>query len=87
MRKRWTEERRLQRMHADWIVGYLRTNGPKTTREIIEAMNQNDLPIQAHILSRALRKSPFVTCIDKIIIEGQQHSVWAFDVDDTSGNQ
>ena len=32
MRKRWTEERRMQREHADWIVGYLRVHGPMTTR-------------------------------------------------------
>ena len=38
MRKRWTEERRLQREQADWIVGFLRENGPPTTREIIDAM-------------------------------------------------
>ena len=78
MRKRWTEERRLHREHADWIVGYLRTHGPQTTREIIQALEQEGRPVQAHILSRALRKSPFVTCIEKRIIDGLQQSVWAF---------
>ena len=82
MGKRWTEERRMQREHADWIVGYLRTHGPMTTRSIIEALYSEGRPVQAHILSRALRKSPFVTCIDKIVVDGQQQSVWAFQIDE-----
>lgn len=82
MRKRWTEERRLQREHADWIVGYLRIHGPQTTREIIQALEREGRPVQAHILSRALRKSPFVTCVEKRIVDGQQQSVWAFQIDD-----
>ncbi|MEC7253972.1 MAG: hypothetical protein VXV89_03305 [Candidatus Thermoplasmatota archaeon] len=82
MRKRWTEERRLQREHADWIVGYLRTHGPPPTREVIHELEQDGPPVQAHILSRALRKSPFVTCIEKRIVDGQQQSVWAFHIDD-----
>jgi thiamine phosphate synthase YjbQ (UPF0047 family) len=82
MRKRWTEERRLQREHADWIVGYLRIHGPQTTREIIQALKQEGRPVQAHIMSRALRKSPFVTCVEKRIVNGQQQSVWAFQIDD-----
>ena len=81
MRKRWTKERRMQREHADWIVGYLRTHGPLTTREIIDALTIEGRPVQAHILSRALRKSPFVICIDKIVVDGQQQSVWAFHVE------
>ena len=82
MRKRWTEERRLQREHADWIAGYLRTRGPQTTRDIIQALEQEGRPVKAHILSRALRKSPFVTCVEKRIVDGQQQSVWAFHIDD-----
>ena len=82
MRKRWTEERRLQREHADWIVGYLRIHGPLTTREIIQALEREGRPVQAHILSRALRKSPFVTCVEKRIVDGQQQSVWAFQIGD-----
>ena len=82
MRKRWTEERRLHREHADWIVGYLRTHGPQITREIIQALEREGRPVQAHILSRALRKSPFVTCVEKRIVDGRQQSVWAFHIDD-----
>ena len=82
MRRRWTEERRLQREHADWIVGHLRVHGPLTTREIIQALEREQRPIQAYILSRALRKSPFVVCVEKRIVDGQQQSVWAFHIDD-----
>ncbi|MEC7168147.1 MAG: hypothetical protein VXY42_03680 [Candidatus Thermoplasmatota archaeon] len=81
MRRRWTEERRMQREHAEWIVGYLRVHGPMTTRAIIEALSLEGRPIEAHILSRALRKSPFVSCVDKVIVDGQQQSVWAFQID------
>ena len=81
MRRRWTEERRMQREHAEWIVGYLRVHGPMTTRGIIEALSLEGRPIEAHILSRALRKSPFVSCVDKVIVDGQQQSVWAFQID------
>jgi len=82
MRRRWTEERRMQREHAEWIVGYLRVHGPMTTRAIIEALSLEGRPIEAHILSRALRKSPFVSCVDKVIVDGQQQSVWAFQIDE-----
>ena len=81
MRRRWTKERRMQREHAEWIVGYLRVHGPMTTRAIIEALSLEGRPIEAHILSRALRKSPFVSCVDKVIVDGQQQSVWAFQID------
>ena len=81
MRRRWTEERRMQREHAEWIVGYLRVHGPMTTRAIIEALSLEGRPIEAHILSRALRKSPFVSCVDKVFVDGQQQSVWAFQID------
>ena len=40
----------LQREHADWIVGYLRTHGPQTTREIIQALEQEGRPVQAHLI-------------------------------------
>ena len=71
----------MQREHAEWIVGYLRVHGPMTTRAIIEALSLEGRPIEAHILSRALRKSPFVSCVDKVIVDGQQQSVWAFQID------
>ena len=81
MRRRWTEEKRLQRQQADWIVGYLRKNGPLTTRQIIEALRENDRSVEAHIITRALRKSQFIHQQKRIDIDGESHSVWEFRVD------
>lgn len=81
MRRRWTEEKRLQRQQADWIVGYLRKNGPLTTREIIEALRDHDRSVESHIITRALRKSQFVNLLKRIDIDGESHSVWEFRID------
>ena len=81
MRRRWTEEKRLQRQQADWIVGYLRKNGPLTTREIIEALRDHDRSVESHIITRALRKSQIVNLLKRIDIDGESHSVWEFRID------
>ena len=81
MRRRWTEDKRLQRQQADWIVGYLRKNGPLTTRQIIEALRENNRSVEAHIITRALRKSQFIHLQRRIDIDGESHSVWEFRVD------
>ena len=81
MRRRWTEEKRLQRQQADWIVGYLRKNGPLTTRQIIEALREHDRSVEAHIITRALRKSQFIHLRKRIDIDGESHSIWEFRVD------
>ena len=78
MRRRWTEEKRLQRQQADWIVGYIRRNGPLTTRELIEAMNSEGKTVEAHILNRALRKSPFITS-QLESIDGEDFFMWRFE--------
>jgi hypothetical protein len=70
MGRRWTEERRLQRQQADWIVGYLRKNGPLTTREIIEALRDHERNVESHIITRALRKSQFIHLQKRIDIDG-----------------
>ena len=57
---RWSEERKANREQAEWVVGWLRKNGPATTPEIIRAMEAEGRDVRAHILQRALRKSPFV---------------------------
>ena len=57
---RWSEERKANREQAEWVVGWLRKNGPATTPEIIQAMQAEGRDVRAHILQRALRKSPFV---------------------------
>ena len=56
---RWSEERKANREQAEWVVGWLRKNGPATTPEIIRAMEAEGRDVRAHILQRALRKSPF----------------------------
>ena len=81
MRRRWTEEKRLQRQQADWIVGYLRKNGPLTTRQIIEALRIHDRSIEPHIISRALKKSQFIHLQKRIEVDGESHSVWEFRID------
>jgi hypothetical protein len=82
MRRRWTEEKRLQRQHADWIVGYLRENGPLTTREVIEALRKHGRGVESHVITRALRKSQFIHLKKRIDVDGEFHSVWEFRVDD-----
>ena len=81
MRRRWTEEKRLQRQQADWIVGYLRKNGPLTTRQIIEALRIHDRSIESHIISRDLKKSQFIHLQKRIEVDGESHSVWEFRID------
>ena len=80
MRRRWTEERRLQRQQADWIVGYLRENGPLTTREIVEALRNHDRSVESHIITRALRKSPFITSHIELI-DGEEFFLWRFETE------
>ncbi|RPG80630.1 MAG: hypothetical protein CBC77_000790 [Euryarchaeota archaeon TMED117] len=79
MRKRWTDEKRLQRQQADWIVGYIRKHGPLTTHDLIEAMKAEEKTAEAHILNRALRKSPFITS-NIISKNGKETFVWKFEV-------
>lgn len=81
MRRRWTEEKRLQRQQADWIVGYLRENGPLTTREVIEALRKHGRGVESHVITRALRKSQFIHLKKRIDVDGEFHSVWEFRVE------
>ncbi len=79
---RWSDERKANREQADWIVGWLRTNGPATTPEIIQALEAVGREVRAHILQRALRKSPFVQRIGSV--EGERGTVsrWAWGVEE-----
>ncbi|MGB1484361.1 MAG: hypothetical protein ACPG9E_00010 [Poseidonia sp.] len=78
---RWSDERKANREQADWIVGWLRTNGPATTPEIIEALEAEGRAVRAHILQRALRKSPFVHRIGSQAGEKGTVSLWAWGVE------
>ena len=79
---RWSKERQANREQADWIVKWLQTNGPATTLDILAALEEEHRAIQAHILQRALRRSPFVHKVGTV--EGPRGLVsrWMFSVDD-----
>ncbi len=81
---RWSDERKANREQAEWIVNWLRVNGPATTPEIIGALEAEGRDVRAHILQRALRRSPFVHRIGSK--QGQKGAVslwaWAVEEDD-----
>ena len=81
MRRRWTEERRSNQQQAEWIVAWLRENGPATIRQIVGALNDAGREVKAHILQRALIKSPFVAKAGETNIDGEIHSLWVFSTD------
>ena len=78
MRRRWTEERRQNRIEADWIVAWVRDNGPATIREIVAALEAAGRDVKAHVIRRALQKSQFVEKTGEIEIEGDVHSQYGF---------
>ena len=78
MRRRWTEERRQNRIEADWIVAWLRDNGPATIREIVAALDAAGRDVKAHVIRRALQKSQFIEKTGEIEIEGDVHSQYDF---------
>ena len=82
MRRRWSEERRDNQQQAEWIVGWLRTNGPATTPQIIDALTAEGRDVRAHILQRALRKSPFVHRIGAQQGPKGKVSLWAWGVEE-----
>ena len=78
MGRRWTEERRQNRIEADWIVAWLRDNGPATIREIVAALEAAGRDVKAHIIRRALQKSQFIEKTGEIEIEEEIHSQYEF---------
>ena len=81
VRSRWTDERRQNRVEAEWIVSWLRDNSPATVREIIEALNHNNRDVKPHVIRRALFKSQFVEISGDIQIDGERHTLWSFSGD------
>ena len=79
---RWSDERKANREQAEWIVGWLRTNGPATTPQIIDALTAEGRDVRAHILQRALRKSPFVHHIGAQQGPKGKVSLWAWGVEE-----
>jgi hypothetical protein len=78
-RKRWTAERQRTLKEADWIVGWLRQNGPASTRSIIQAMETEEIELRANVLNKALRKSPFIVHCGYQKLDGVEVSLWDFD--------
>ena len=81
MRRRWSEERRNNQQQAEWIVAWLRENGPATIRQIVGALNDTGREVKAHIIQRALIKSPFVAKAGETNVDGEIHSLWVFSTD------
>ena len=78
---RWSDERKANREQAEWIVRWLRENGPATTPEIITALQDAGRDVRAHILQRALRRSPFVHQEGREAGERGSVSVWSWRVE------
>ena len=78
MRRRWNEERRQNRIEADWIVAWLRDIGPATIREIVQALEAAGRDVKAHVIRRALQKSQFIEKTGEIEIDGEVHSQYEF---------
>ncbi len=78
MRRGWGEERRNNQQQAEWIVAWLRENGPATIRQIVGALNESRREVKAHIIQRALIKSPFICKIGETNVDGEIHSLWGF---------
>ena len=81
MRRRWSVERRNNQQQAEWIVAWLRENGPATIRQIVGALNDAGREVKAHIIQRALIKSPFVAKAGETSVDGEIHSLWVFSTD------
>ena len=78
MGRRWSEERRRNHQQAEWIVAWLRDNGPASIRQIVTALNGAGREVKAHIIQRALLKSPFVAKAGETNLDGEIHSLWVF---------
>ena len=80
MRRRWSDERRSNQQQADWIVAWLRDNGPATIRQIVQALNEAGRDVKAHIIQRALIKSQFVIKSGEINVGDEPQSLWDFSI-------
>ena len=79
---RWSDERKANHEQADWIVGWLRKNGPASTSQIIEVLEHQGRPVSAHVLQRALRKSPFIHPAGRAEGEKGAVTIWEWKVGD-----
>ena len=80
MRRRWSDERRSNQQQADWIVAWLRDNGPATIRQIVQALTESGRDVKAHIIQRALIKSQFVIKSGEVKVGDETQSLWEFSI-------
>ena len=70
------------RKQAEQIVDWIRRHGPATMSDIIEAWVEKGEEIEAHVLNRALRKSPFIVHVGYTSEEDGKKHLWAFEICD-----
>tara|TARA_B100001769_G_C22008075_1_gene541762 strand:- start:328 stop:540 length:213 start_codon:yes stop_codon:yes gene_type:complete len=63
---------------AQKIIGWIKENNSLSTREIITRLKKENMDIQAHILNRALVKSPFIRVKEKKEVNGKSVTIWEF---------
>jgi len=78
MRGRWTQGRVQSMKDAQKIIGWIKENNSLSTREIITRLKKENMDIQAHILNRALVKSPFIRVKEKKEVNGKSVTIWEF---------
>ncbi len=78
MRRRWTQGRVQSMKDAQKIIGWIKENNSLSTREIITRLKKENMDIQAHILNRALVKSPFIRVKEKKEVNGKSVTIWEF---------
>ena len=80
MRRRWSDERRSNQQQADWIVAWLRDNGPATIRQIVQALTESGRDVKALIILSALSKSQGGLKSGEINVGGETQSLWDFSI-------
>ena len=65
MRRKWTQDRVQSMKEAQKIIGWIKESNSLSTREIITRLKKEKMEIQAHVLNRALVKSPFIRIKEK----------------------
>ena len=78
MRGRWTQGRVQSMKDAQKIIGWIKENNSLSTREIITRLKKENMDIQAHVLNRALVKSPFIRVKEKKEVNGKSVTIWEF---------
>ena len=79
MRRRWIKHRKRNYEHADWVVRWLKQNGPATIPEIIDAIREHGREVEPHVIRRALLKSRFVTMLEQRADDRTGRCLWNFD--------